>query len=314
MRMPRHALSPALQPAALPVAALVLLSSCAILPFNRHADGNKASGNPSLPSTRGWGLMADPKLTGSASPGPMAPGSAAPGMPPGDGGSPASAEGGGLFDFSSVTANSTQSTSRVQWSRSAMDATELARRSGKPLLILVNSRNSPSGQSIENTLVLQPEFKKLTEETYIPLYIDFSDKATIDSDFYQAFKDRLKVRGYPTILVTLPDGTEVTRLSGYKHEYEVSYMLKLRESVAASQKAIESRRKRVLPPEYRAWTDKQGVVVYAKLDKADANMLNLTTEWGTKFTTFTNRLSSEDQAWIESERAKREPAPGAKSS
>ncbi|WP_075090359.1 thioredoxin fold domain-containing protein [Verrucomicrobium spinosum] len=221
---------------------------------------------------------------------------------------PASAEGGGLFDFSSVTANSTQSTSRIQWIRSAMDATEQARRTGKPLLILVNNRNSPPGQSIESTLVLQPEFKKLTEENYVPLYMDFSDKATADSDFYQAFKDRLNVRGYPTVLVTLPDGVEVMRLSGYKNENEVAYMLKLRESVASSQRAIEARRKRLLPGGYRAWTDKKGVVVYAKLDKADANMLHLTTEWGTTFTTFTNRLSAEDQAWIESERAKRQPA------
>lgn len=295
-----------LQTALLP-ATVVLLSSCTILPFNRHADGDQAK--PSLPSSRGWGLMTDPQLTGSASASPMAPGAAAPGMPPADGGSPASAEGGGLFDFSSVTGNSTQSTSRIQWIRSAMDATEQARRSGKPLLILVNNRNSPPGQSIENTLVLQPEFKKLTEENYVPLYMDFSDKDTVDSDFYQAFKDRLKVRGYPTVLVTLPDGAEVMRLSGYKHEYEVGYMLKLRESVASSKKAIEARRKRLLPSGYRAWTDKQGVVVYAKLDKADANMLNLTTEWGTKFTTFTNRLSSEDQAWIESKRAKRQTAP-----
>lgn len=306
MRMTCPAVLKPLQAVALP-AAVLLLSSCTILPFNRHADGDKAK--PSLPTSRGWGLMTDPKLTGSASTSPMAPGSAAPGMPPGEGGSPASAEGGGLFDFSSVTGNSTQSTSRIQWIRSAMDATELARRSGKPLLILVNNRNSPPGQSIENTLVLQPEFKKLTEENYVPLYMDFSDKATMDSDFYQAFKDRLKVRGYPTVLVTLPDGVEVMRLSGYKHENEVGYMLKLRESVASSQKAIEARRKRLLPSGYRAWTDKQGVVVYAKLDKADANMLNLTTEWGTKFTTFTNRLSSEDQAWIESERAKRQAAP-----
>lgn len=307
MRMTCPAVLKSLQATALP-AAVLLLSSCTILPFNRHADGGEAK--PNLPASRGWGLMADPKLTGSsasASASPMAPGAPAPGMPPGDGGSPASAEGGGLFDFSSVTANSTQSTSRVQWIRSAMDATEQARRTGKPLLILVNNRNSPPGQAVENTLVLQPEFKKLTEENYVPLYMDFSNKDTVDSDFYQAFKDQLKVRGYPTILVTLPDGAEVMRLSGYKPDYEVGYMLKLRESVASSKKAIEARRKRLLPSGYRAWTDKHGVVVYARLDKADANMLNLTTEWGTQFTTFTNRLSSEDQAWIESERAKRQP-------
>jgi hypothetical protein len=140
--------------------------------------------------------------------------------------------------------------------------------------------------------------------------MDFADKSTVDSDFYQAFKDRLKVKGYPTLLVTLPDGTEVLRLSGYKHENEVGYMLKLRESVASCEKAMEARRKRMAPSGYRPWTDKKGVVVYARLDKADANMLSLTTEWGTKFNTFTNRLSDEDQAWIAAEQAKRQ-SPGA---
>lgn len=291
---------------ALPV-LLTLCSSCGLLPFKKKADQTAAR---DLPTSRGWGLMADPKLTGNAT-ATVPPGTpGAPGAMPPDGGTPTSAEGGGLFDFSSVTQNSTQAVSRVQWMRSAMDATELARRSGKPLLILVNNRNSPPGQSIENTLVLQPEFRKLTDETYVPLYMDFADKSTVDSDFYQAFKDRLKVKGYPTLLVTLPDGSEVLRLSGYKHENEVGYMLKLRESVASCEKAMEARRKRMAPSGFRPWTDKKGVVVYARLDKADANMLSLTTEWGTKFNTFTNRLSDADQAWIAAEQAKRQP-PGA---
>lgn len=285
----------------------VLLSSCKLarLPIAAVKGMGKKPAPAARPTSQGWGLMSDPALTGGQ--GAIATASVAP-LPGGpDGGTP-SPDSGGLFDFSSVTGASTSAQSRVRWIRSAMDATEQSRRTGKPLIILVNNRRSPPGQSIENTLVLQPEFRRLTEETFVPLYLDFSDKATTDSDFYQAFKDRLKVRGYPTILVTLPDGTEVLRLAGYKHEYEVGYMLKIRDSVASCQKMTEARRERLKPAGYRRWTDKKGVVVYARLDKVDANMLNLTTEWGTKFTTFTSRLSEADRKWIEDERAKRQPA------
>ncbi|HSJ02356.1 MAG: hypothetical protein ACAI34_05530 [Verrucomicrobium sp.] len=274
-----------------------MLSSCALLPF-----GHKKPEPAKLPDTRGWGLMMDPTLTGHASVAAQGAAMGGTGAPSADGGTP-SATAGGLYDFSSVTGNASAVTSRVPWIKSAMDATELSRRSGKPLLILVNNRNSPSGQSIESTLVLQPDFKKLAEETYIPLRMDFADESTTKSDFYQAFKDQLKVRGYPALLVMLPDGTEVLRLSGYKHEYEVPYMLRLRESVASCKKAVDARRKKLEPAGYRGWTDKKGVLVFAKLEKADANMLHLTTEWGTKFTTFTNRLSDADQEWIAKKQA-----------
>jgi hypothetical protein len=188
--------------------------------------------------------------------------------------------------------------------RSATDAAETARRTGKPLLILINNRKSPSGQSIENTLVLQPEFRRLAEESFIPLRLDYGDETTKESDFYQAFKNRLKVKGYPTLLVTLPDGTEILRLSGFKHEYEVGYLVKLRDSVANCEKAIQARRDRMTGSGYRLWTDKNGVPVFAKLEGVDANMGAFTGEWGNPFKTFTTRLSEEDQAWIAQQQAK----------
>ena len=70
---------------------------------------------------------------------------------------------------------------------------------------------------LEAMLNTAPEAAAIGQH-FIPLYIDFADKETRDSLYYRALLDRYKPRGYPVLLVALPDGTEVMRQSGYAGE------------------------------------------------------------------------------------------------
>jgi hypothetical protein len=255
------------------------------------------------PSQQGGlrGLMNDPGTIAGASTGGM------PGAPPGS--TVGSGSEGGMFDFSNVVQTQAQNFGRVGWHSSLTTATQDARRSGKPLLILFTHQGSSSAQALENTLVLTPDFRTLVSDEFIPLRINYADSDTRQSPYYRDFKERLNAKGYPTLVITLPDGTEVERIAGYNEKaagensaYTKDYLRRLRSAVEKSDKAVEARRQRLEAQRYRTWTSKDGTKVFARLDTLDANMATFTTEWGEPFKTFLTRLSEEDQAQITARR------------
>lgn len=217
----------------------------------------------------------------------------------------------GIFEFSNVVQTHAQGFGRVGWHSSLTTAAQQARTEGKPLLILFTHQMSASAQALENTLILTPEFRSLVEEKFVPLRINFGDTETRQSPYYRDFKARLEARGYPTIVVTLPDGAEVTKISGYNEKeggesssYRAAYLKKLQDSVTKGESLAEERRKKLESQGYRMWTAREGKPVFARLEALDANMATFTTEWGESFKTFLNRLSEEDKAQIELRRDK----------
>lgn len=216
---------------------------------------------------------------------------------------------GGVFDFSNVVQTQVQGFGRVGWHSSLTTAAQEARRTGKPLLILFTHQGSSAAQSLENTLVLTPEFRTLVTEQFIPLRINYGDTDTRQSPYYRDFKAKLEAKGYPTVVITLPDGTEIERIAGYNQKaagesgaYTKAYLKRLEIAVADSEKAVDARRQRMESQRYRMWTSKDGSKVFARLDTLDANMATFTTEWGEPFKTFLTRLSEEDQAQIAARR------------
>ena len=210
---------------------------------------------------------------------------------------------GGMFDFSNVVQTQAQNFGRVGWHSSLTTAAQDARRSGKPLLILFTHQGSSAAQALENTLVLTPDFRTLVSEQYVPLRINYGDADTRQSPYYRDFKAKLEAKGYPTVVVTLPDGTEVERIAGYNEKsagensaYTKAYLKRLQIAVEDSKKATMARRQKLESQRYRTWTSKDGTHVFARLDTLDANMATFTTEWGEPFKTFLSRLSEEDQA------------------
>jgi len=198
----------------------------------------------------------------------------------------------------------------VNWRRSGSDAAAEARQLGIPLLIFFSNHATPTAAMLESMLNAAPEAASIGQH-FIPLYIDFGDKDTRDSPYYRAMLDRYKPRGYPVLLVVLPDGSEVTRQSGYagetklEPEWRKRTLQVINAAVAQSDKAAAVRRKRLEQEGYRTWTNNQGKPVFAKLELLDANQATFTGEWGVTFRTFTNRLSDSDRAAIEQHNARR---------
>lgn len=277
----------------------LLLTQCGVIKKARNMSRTAGEEKPGFdPGKRGWGLMMSDEefaqVNQGGPPAAAAEGSAEAAAPGADG---------GLFDFSSMAPGGAIGGSRVNWQRSATVAAKQSRLTGQSLLIYVTHRSSKPAQDMEGTLMQSQAFVSLTQEHFIPLLMDFSDPETMRSPLYKDLKDRFNVRGYPVLVVTLPDSTEVMRLTGYKKDGEKTCMRALNEAVELSKTRRDERRARLEKSEgYRLWTSKDAKPVFARLAALDANMGTFTSEWGESFKTFLTRLSPEDQAWIAARR------------
>jgi hypothetical protein len=282
--------------AACALPAVLLLCSCLgkLLPRQPATDPDNAqitlnkSGDPFAPTT------ASLKLPGLASSSTPAEGGFA-------GTAPASGEGaapGSLFDFSSAFQNPAQSR-LAHWRRSGADAIQEARRTSLPLLILFTHESIDPAKEMEAALSNTPELASDTPR-FIPLRLDFSDKTTADSDFYRSFQDRYKPRGYPVLILALPDGTELTRQTGCTKDMRTNINHWLDDAASRARSGLDLHRHKLESKKYRLWKNKDGHEIFARLESQDANQLTFTSEWGDPIHTFTNRLSQPDQALIES--------------
>jgi hypothetical protein len=264
--------------------------------MGHSSHGTDALKQKADPERRGWGLaMSDEEWAKYQAGGSAAPSATADASPAA---APSGAEG-GAFDFSSMVPGHSLAATQVIWLRSAMQAGSKSRLTGTPLLIYATHIASQPCHDIESTLIASPAFRSLAQESFIPLLVDYSDQDTSRSTLYRDLKSRFEVHGYPTLVVTLPDGTEVSRLTGYKKENEKKYLETLQASVVKAGKLTSERRAKLEKGNgYRMWKNKDGNPVFAKLTALDANMGTFTSEWGESFKTFLTRLSPEDQAWI----------------
>ncbi|KVE29963.1 thioredoxin domain protein [Burkholderia singularis] len=96
----------------------------------------------------------------------------------------------------------------IAWQQGDVDAAfAQAKRTNKPLFLYWGAVWCPSCNQVKSTIFSQQAFKARSS-FFVPVYLDG------DSENAQKIGERFKVRGYPTMILFRPDGTEVTRLPG----------------------------------------------------------------------------------------------------
>ncbi|MEI6534549.1 MAG: hypothetical protein WCN98_04350 [Verrucomicrobiaceae bacterium] len=201
-----------------------------------------------------------------------------------------------LFDFSSSFQNSGSLQASARWKRSATEAISESRRTALPLLILLTHQMSQPGAELETMLGGVPELGNPDTQRFVLLRVDYADQNTAHSEYYLSLKKRYQPHGFPVLLVTLPDGTEVARQTGYSSEWKSRTTQWINYAAEQSKKRAGTRRKEMEKFGYRMWSDRQGTQVWARLEKVDANQAVFISEWGEPFRTFISRLSDADQA------------------
>ena len=97
----------------------------------------------------------------------------------------------------------------IEWRKdNNLDAAfALAKTSNKPLFLYWGAIWCPPCNQVKATIFNRQEFIEKSRH-FIPVYLDG------DSPSAQKFGAQFKVRGYPTMILLKPDGTEITRLPG----------------------------------------------------------------------------------------------------
>ena len=268
--------------------ALLCLTGCGALSQIGKKDAGDAAAaaqkKPEVAATRDSGIAPSPDQM-------------IPGVAPD--GSEAASGNAALTDFASNITQAAQNQHALlkNWEKSATDAVEKSREENKPLLVVAANHDEPSRKMMAQFL-LASSFTDATEGKYVLLYLDFDDPETSKSEFYIAFKNRLHIQGYPSLVVTLPDGREVDRHRGYSDAAGSACLYLVKHAPEKAAKMVEERRRGLQAQGYRTWTDTSGKHIFARLDRVEANQLSFTNEWGQNFTSFVNRLSVVDQAWL----------------
>lgn len=96
----------------------------------------------------------------------------------------------------------------IAWRQGDVDAAfALAKATHKPLFLYWGAVWCPPCNQVKATIFSQQAFKDRAA-LFVPVYLDG------DSANAQKLGERFKVRGYPTMILFSPDGTEVSRLPG----------------------------------------------------------------------------------------------------
>ena len=96
----------------------------------------------------------------------------------------------------------------IAWHDGDVDsALALAQREHRPLFVYWGAVWCPPCNQLKATLFKRPDFQERSR-LFVPVYIDGDEPGA------QQLGSRFKVRGYPTMIVLRPDGTELTRLPG----------------------------------------------------------------------------------------------------
>lgn len=114
-----------------------------------------------------------------------------------------------FVSISSVDAKqeSTLKDTAISWHKSGMPkALERAQKQNQPLFVYWGAVWCPPCNVIKSTLFKDPLFVQATHD-YISVYLDG------DTEEAQKWGEKLKVMGYPTLMILSPQGKEVLRLS-----------------------------------------------------------------------------------------------------
>lgn len=151
------------------------------------------------------------------------------------------------------------------WHRSSERAIAVARGRGIPLVIwFANPSTGPLDERLGAKVLFDPAVARVLSRQAAGLKIDFGNETTRRSGYYQNFRKKYKVTGYPTLVFLQPDGIEVARQIGFAPGTEAARIQNFGLAVERADKAWQNRKKDLEKSGFRTWKDRSGRTFFAK--------------------------------------------------
>ena len=109
------------------------------------------------------------------------------------------------------------------WTDDYDAAFKTAREKSRPVLMLFTGSDwSPGCIGLKQKVLSTPEFKKLTAENFVLLYVDFPAHTKLPAELEKRNRqllEKTEFEGFPTTFILAPDGKEIGRIVGYVPGY-----------------------------------------------------------------------------------------------
>lgn len=180
------------------------------------------------------------------------------------------------------------------WHRSGRSALRAARAQDRPLVIwFCNTQAGPLDNQLGSQVLQRPETQKVLSEKAVGLKIDFANDTTRKSSYYQSFRKRYKITGYPTLVFVQPDGAEASRQFGYSPSTAEARVQNFERAAVKAGEAWKNRKIELGKIGFCHWTDRDGRKFFAKALRRDARMAVLIDPYRQVFRVPLERFSHE---------------------
>lgn len=211
----------------------------------------------------------------------------------------------GLKSRSSTSSGGLDSTLKEseirRWQRDPRKAMAQAKEERKLLLLWISdSVRSGSSKPLSIEVFRHTKFLRMMKEYMVLTRLDFGEPDIASHKYSRHLKDKLKVMGYPVLILFSPDSEELWRYVGYRSGRFPEIIDQLGYRVEVFARKENHRYEQLLKAGYRDWSNRRKEKVFAKAVSVsrEEKTVVFKDEKGKKYTYPVVELSEEDREWL----------------
>lgn len=206
-----------------------------------------------------------------------------------------SSQGGGGFDSGLMESE------LRRWKRDPRKAMIQARAERKMLLLwITDSVRSGSSKPMATEVFRHGKFLRLMKDYMVLTKLDFADPDIASHKYTKYLKDKLKVMGYPVLVLFSPDSEELWRHVGYRSGRFPEIIDQLGYQAEVFVRKENHRHEKLANSGYRQWINYKKEPIFAKamaVSRKEKTVV-LLDEAGKRYSYPVVKLSKEDRDWL----------------
>ena len=165
---------------------------------------------------------------------------------------------------------------------------EDAKRTGKVLLLFFqNSKLTGGSTQLREAVLNHPSILAWKQNRMSVLELDYGaedgELKFRDRPVAKTLLQRYKIRGYPSLVLVLPDGTSVVELKGWREQKRDRFLTELQLGMKNADQKMTERRKQLAASGYQQWHGTNGKTFFGKMVGKENGQIILQNEWGSVF-------------------------------